>query len=98
MTHFRANILFVQRPDYHPARVDSFFEAPDQLAGNERFWLVLDSQVPPLGYPGSVDPLRPTAYQNGVLVPLGREQPETRSFSLDQPVHRDGRRVANDVD
>src|SRR5262249_18728223 len=98
LTHFRANILLVQRPDHGPARINSFFEAQDSVARDQGLGLVLHGQIPALGNPGPINPLGTPSDQNSVFMAFGGQQSKARAFPFDQPIHRYGRRVPNYFD
>jgi len=59
---------------------------------------VLDGEIPPFGDPRPINPLRPTAYEDGIFVTLGCQQSKARSLAFDEAIHCDSGRITNYFD
>jgi hypothetical protein len=57
VTHFFADVVFIERADDVAARIHAFFYADDHVAGDKRVGFILHGEVAALGNAGAVNPL-----------------------------------------
>jgi len=74
--NFLSDVLFIQRTDHSAPRIHALLDADDHVARDERLRLLLNREIPALGYARAVNPCAPRPMRTTFFVAFGGNQRE----------------------